>query len=71
MRECFSDFCYKGKEVVHLEDGTEYGKELVTDKDCPQCEGTGFVEDGCYCSARCSCECSCGAWDDITCFCWE
>lgn len=71
MRACFSSYCFKGKEVVWEDDGTEEGKDVVTESDCHYCNGTGEVEDGCYCSARCSCECCCGAWDDTECCCWR
>lgn len=71
MRECFNSYCHKGKETEWVDDGTDAGKTVVTKEDCHICDGSGEVEDHCYCSALCSCECCCGAWDDTECMCWE
>lgn len=56
MRPCYSFDCESG---------------YVGEDVCTVCNGTGEVEDGCYCHAYCSCECICGAWDDVGCNCWE
>ncbi len=70
MRGCFNSYCHKGKETEWIDDGTDEGKTVVTEEDCHICDGSGEVEDYCYCSALCSCECCCGAWDDTECMCW-
>lgn len=38
---------------------------------CNLCEGTGRVEDGCYCCARTPFECGCGGWSDVDLDGWE
>lgn len=58
MRPCFNLHCENGKEVEYLDDDTR----VVTDEDCHICNGTGEVEDYCYCAATCKSECLCG-WD--------
>lgn len=66
MRDCF--VCHGTGKVDAYDDDDE---TVIGKEDCYQCEGTGEVEDYCYCMAYCSCECCCGAWDDVTCTCWE
>ena len=65
MRECFISYCNNGKETEWIDDGSEEGHTVVTDVDCYYCEGTGTVEDYCYCYAHEPSGCCCGAWDDI------
>lgn len=55
MRECFS--CNGEGSKVFVEDEPA--------EVCDLCEGKGYVEDGCYCSAREPMECCCGGWDDV------
>ena len=66
MRPCF--VCYGEGTIDEYDDDDE---TVIGKEDCYQCEGTGEVEDVCYCHAFCSCECICGAWDDRRCDCWE
>ena len=63
-RSCFS--C-DGDGWEEIELGEGYG--IL--QQCYVCEGTGEVEDSCYCHAYCSCECICGAWADVKCDCWD
>lgn len=65
MRDCFSMSCSNGKETRWVDDGTEDGYTITTPENCHICEGTGEVEDYCYCCAHEPSECCCGAWDDI------
>lgn len=60
MRPCYNIHCENGKEVDYLDDDTK----IVTDNDCHICNGTGEVEEYCYCAATCESECLCGydAW---------
>lgn len=62
MRKCFNQFCQNGKEMEYDE---TTDKLVVTNNDCHICNGTGEVEDYCYCSAYEPNECLCGAWDDV------
>lgn len=62
MRDCFS--C-RGEGVI------DWGDEEPDTQQCNTCDGTGEVEDGCYCCAFCSCECCCGGWDGVECSCWN
>lgn len=66
MRPCYNLHCRNGKFVQPSDDDDE---GTLTDEDCYTCNGTGFVEEGCHCAARCSCECLCGAWDGSDCHC--
>lgn len=57
MRKCYNDFCLDGYEVD--EDG------IPTSNECSSCQGTGKVEDACYCFAFEPSECCCGYdWGD-------
>lgn len=62
MRPCFNTYCQDGKELEYNEITDEL---TVTENDCNVCQGTGEVEDYCYCSAYEPDECMCGAWDDV------
>ena len=55
MRTCFS--C-NGEGSIIFEEGEP-------PEPCDLCEGTGHIEDGCYCAAREPFECCCGGWDDV------
>lgn len=65
MRQCFMSYCNNGKETAWVDDGSDYGYTITTDIDCLTCEGTGLVEDRCYCNSYEPNECCCGAWDDF------
>ncbi|MNW08530.1 hypothetical protein D3C71_2053210 [compost metagenome] len=58
MRTC--NRCQGSGEIdtSENEDGSHTG-------DCWMCEGSGEVEDGCYCMARTPFECGCGGWNDV------
>lgn len=60
MRECPS---------CNGEGETEFEEGVV--EPCNLCEGTGRVEDGCYCCARTPFECGCGGWSDVDLDGWE
>lgn len=72
MRTCFDCNGDKMIEDPYQVDGIFYCEEdLISGvvEPCYTCEGTGEVDDVCYCSAFCSCECCCGAWDGEPCHC--
>lgn len=55
MRTCFS--CNGEGSTVFEEDQPS--------EVCDLCEGTGRIEDGCYCAAREPFECCCLGWSDV------
>lgn len=73
MRDCFS--CEGGWHNFIADDegyNEDYKGGITGEMEiCLTCNGTGEVEDGCYCHAYCSCECICGAWSNFECNCWE
>lgn len=79
MRTCF--YCHGDKliEVGFQHESDPLTKDYIVSgivEPCYMCNGSGEVEEGCYCHAYCSCECICGAWDDVECTCkvlegWE
>ena len=73
-RQCFSCHGDGVDEISYQYDNKPLNEKVLVSgfiEKCYTCNGTGEIDDGCYCSAYCSCECICGAWDDHTCDCWD
>lgn len=67
MRPCYNLHCVDGKVPMYADHEVSYSDEpvIMGYEDCYICQGTGEVEDGCYCAAHEPSECCCGAWSDV------